>query len=313
MTMAAGEASESDSRRKPRFSILVPAYQASRTLAETLQGIADQTFEDWECIVIDDGSTDRTLEIAQGFAQRDPRFHAIHQANKGTGGAYNSGASAATGDFLAICSADDVLLGEHLARLSDFIRQEPGFDIYSTNGFFLWPDGTRQEVYRDPSRRKVHSWPLSDVIRACFYGVGAAYRRDLFDRVGGYRSVYGEDYDFWMRAMAMGATHRYMPESLSLFRMTGTQKSANLERVYRSDIELVTRLRNEFELSKDDRMAVDDCVRDRQSKLDALEGRRQLFRDRIRPRVKRLAGAVLGEYRALRLYRAARRLMIREH
>jgi hypothetical protein len=112
--------------------------------------------------------------------------------------------------------------------------------------------------------------------------------------------------------MAIGATHRYLPEPLSLFRMTQTQKSANLERVYRSDIELVTQLRDEFEFSKDERLAIDDCIRDRQSKLDALHGRRRMFRDVVRPRLKRMAGVVLGEYRALRLYRAARQLVMRD-
>jgi glycosyltransferase involved in cell wall biosynthesis len=298
--------------RYPRFSIVVPAFQASGTLDETLGAIAAQTFDNWECIVVDDGSTDNTLSIATNYSNVDPRFRALHQENRGTGAAYNTGAGAAAGDFVVICSADDILLREHLARLADFIRHEPNYDIYSTNGYFLWPDGTRELIYRDAKGGVVRSWPLADVIRACFYGVGAAYRRGLLDRVGGYRSVYGEDYDFWMRAMAIGATHRYLPEPLSLFRMTQTQKSANLERVYRSDIELVTQLRDEFEFSKDERLAIDDCIRDRQSKLDALHGRRRMFRDVVRPRLKRMAGVVLGEYRALRLYRAARQLVMRD-
>ena len=299
-----------DRARHPRFSIVVPAFQACATLDQTLGAIGRQTFDDWDCIVVDDGSTDDTLEIATRYSAHDPRFRVLHQDNRGTGEAYNTGANAASGEYLVICSADDVLLSEHLTRVSDFIQNEPGYDIYTTNGYFLWPDGTRELVYRDGKAGEIHSWPLADVIRACFYGVGATYRRALFDRVGGYRSVYGEDYDFWMRAMAMGATHRYLPEPLSLFRMTQTQKSANLELVYRSDIELVTRLRDEFALSKDDRLAVADCIRDRQTKLDALHGRRQLFRDVLRPRLKRIAGIIFGEYRALRLYRAVRKLMI---
>src|SRR5258708_1668380 len=100
----------------PRFSVVVPAYGAAMTLPETLDAILSQTFTDWECVVVDDGSTDETLRIANEFAARDRRIRAIHQENKGTAGAYNTGVGAARGQLIVICSADDVLLPEHLAR-----------------------------------------------------------------------------------------------------------------------------------------------------------------------------------------------------
>jgi glycosyltransferase involved in cell wall biosynthesis len=96
----------------------MPAYQAASTLAETLDAIMAQSFSDWECVVVDDGSTDDTLLTATAYEQRDPRFRVICQGNRGTAGAYNAGVSSAVGDFVVICSADDILLPEHLFRMS---------------------------------------------------------------------------------------------------------------------------------------------------------------------------------------------------
>lgn len=254
----------------PRFSIVVPAYNAEDTLAETLDAVIAQTFDDWECVVVDDGSTDTTLATARSYAEKDARIRVVHQENQGTAGAYNAGVRAATGTFVVLCSADDIVLPEHLVEMTRFIECEGGYDIYSTNGYFWRPeDGLRQLVYPPGTRDSVMSLTLTDVIRVCFFSVGAAYRRDLFERVGGYRQdVFGEDYDFWLRAMASGARHRYLPEALSLHRVSRTQKSADLDRAYRSDIRLVTDLRDAFDLSAEESAAVDQTVRDRERMIE---------------------------------------------
>jgi len=184
---------------RPRFSVVVPAYEAETTLGETLDAILAQTFTDWECVVVDDGSPDDTLSIATGYAQRDPRFRVVHQSNQGTAGAYNAGVFSAVGDFVVLCSADDILLPEHLSRMSAFIDSEGGYDIYSSSGYYWWPGDYREVPDGLDEGREIHSLELSDVIRKCFYSVGATYRRELHADVGGYRpGVFGEDYVFWL-------------------------------------------------------------------------------------------------------------------
>ncbi|MDO9107773.1 MAG: glycosyltransferase family 2 protein, partial [Coriobacteriia bacterium] len=83
-----------------RFSIIVPAYNAEATLAETLEAIIGQEYADWECIVVDDGSTDGTLDLARRFAKREARVRVIHQQNRGSAGAYNTGAREAAGEWI---------------------------------------------------------------------------------------------------------------------------------------------------------------------------------------------------------------------
>lgn len=289
----------------PRFSIVVPAYQAEATLAETVEAILAQTWSSWECIVVDDGSSDATFAIAQGFARKDPRVHVAHQVNTGTAGAYNTGVTMASGKYVVICSADDILLPTHLATMSAFIDAEQEYDIYSSNGYFWEPGLSRELVYAAESGATVHSLELADVIRRCFYSVGATYRRELFSTIGGYRvGIYGEDYDFWLRGMASGARHRYLPEALSLHRISQTQKSAALEKVFRSDIRLVSDLRQSFSLSPEEQLAVEEAIRDREWLIAEVTRRKGL----LHAAARRLAYELLGPRRAQRVARRMRSL-----
>jgi glycosyltransferase involved in cell wall biosynthesis len=282
----------------PRFSIVVPAYNAAGTLPETLEGILAQSLPDWECVVVDDGSDDRTMEVARDFEARDSRIRVIQQTNAGTAGAYNTGIAAARGAFVVMCSADDVLLPEHLWTFSAYIDENPEYDIYSSNGYLWHPGESRDLVYHDKRHREPHSQTFSDVIRVCFYSVGAVFRRALHMKVGGYRiGVFGEDYDFWLRSMALGARHRYLPVPLSLFRMSASQKSRNLEAMYRSDIRLVSELRDTQQLTETERRAVDENIAERHRLIRELnQGPLHALRTTLEP----VAVRVLGRARARR-------------
>jgi glycosyltransferase involved in cell wall biosynthesis len=288
----------------PRFSVVVPAYQAEATLAETVDAIVAQTFQDWECVIVDDGSADATREIANRYAAQDPRIRVLHQINSGTAGAYNKGVSSAIGQFIVLCSADDILLADHLKTFSAFIDANPDYDIFSSNGHYWRPGEGRDLVYRDAKSRVEHSWTLADVIRRCFYSVGAAYRRELFDRAGGYREeMFGEDYDFWLRAMAIGASHRYIPQPLSLFRVSPTQKSARLETAYLSDIRLVSELQATHDLTPDERRAVLWAIRERIRLIDELHN---TALKEVRLRLEQTAVSVFGWRVARRSWHAIR-------
>jgi len=249
-----------------RFSIVVPAYNAEATLRETLDAVAAQTFDEWECIVVDDGSTDSTATIAESFAATDPRFRVLAQENRGTGGAYNTGVAAASGEWVTICSADDLLLDAHLATMSHSIDAHPAHDIYSCNGYYLRADGSRELVY--PLGTAERSWPIEEVFSACFFSVGACYRRGLFDEVGGYaENIFGEDYDFWLRAMSQGATHYFVAEPLALHRVSATQKSANVRRAYESDIRSISAVAESGRLSAGQARAAAAAIRHRKRLL----------------------------------------------
>lgn len=285
----------------PRFSVVIPAYNAVPTLAETLDAVLAQRFADWECVIVDDGSTDQTLALARSYADRDARFRILHQENRGSGGAYNTGVAAASGDWVTICSADDVLLPEHLSTMDALISEHPGYDIYSSNGYLWRSDGSRELAYPRSEHGEVRSWTLEETFMNCFFSVGATYRRSLFDQVGGYReNVFGEDYDFWLRALTAGAKHLYTDVGLSLHRVSDFQKSADVERSFRSDISILRSLIDSGSLTAGEKRSARRAIGHRKDliagRVDSLPSRAKrkarLELRRAGARIRRVAGAV---------------------
>jgi len=257
-------------KQEPRFSVVIPAYNAEETLAETVEAVLAQTFSDWECVIVNDGSVDGTLRLANEYSDRDPRVRVISQENRGTGGAYNTGVRAALGSWVSICSADDILLPSHLFTMNQAVVRHPGVSIITCNGYYWAPDGGRTLAYPDDAGCAEKSWSLEELMEKCFFSVGACYRRALYEEVGGYQEdIYGEDYDFWLRAMASGARHVYVPAALSLHRLSASQKSSNLLMAFESDIESIRRLDHRL-LSPSQRSAGRRAIRHRRIMIHQL-------------------------------------------
>ena len=107
------------------LSIIVPVYNAAPWLDRCLAGIAGQTFRDWECLLIDDGSTDESGAICDAWQQKDPRFVAVHQKNAGVSAARNRGLSLAKGEQIAFCDADDAFAPTAMEYALAMHRQAP--------------------------------------------------------------------------------------------------------------------------------------------------------------------------------------------
>src|ERR1041384_4450574 len=97
-------------RAAPSVSIITPAFNTARFVADTLESALAQTFTDFELILVDDGSTDETGSIAERFARRDPRISVFHQNNRGISVARNAALAHARGDLVALLDSDDVWL-----------------------------------------------------------------------------------------------------------------------------------------------------------------------------------------------------------
>jgi glycosyltransferase involved in cell wall biosynthesis len=226
----------------PRFSLVMPAYNASATIGRAIESVLAQTYAGWELIVVDDGSTDDTGDIARGYAGGEPKIRVVVQANAGCASARRTGALAATGEFVTKVDADDELTPDALAVLSAAIDDEPGFDIYSAHGYKVYPDGTRREVFGDLRFQQPLSLTVEDLIDDCWiFGGAASIRRETLERVGGFRpQMRCEDYDLWLRALAQGATHLHVPAHIYLWSMdVPGRMNENPERSFRSYIEIL--------------------------------------------------------------------------
>lgn len=128
----------------PLISVIVPVYNAGGLLSRAVQSALDQTLEDFELILIDDGSTDGSGAVCDGYAQRDDRVRALHQKNSGVSVARNRGIAESRGQYIAFLDADDWLEPDYLAAMHALLA-ETGAKTAACGNWLSQPDGSRLE------------------------------------------------------------------------------------------------------------------------------------------------------------------------
>lgn len=276
----------------PRFSIAMPAFNAEATIGAAIESVLAQRVDDWELVVVDDGSTDSTAAVVEGFSATDPRVRLVRQANAGCGAARDAAVRASSGCYVVRFDADDLLLPEYLEAMGAFIDARPGYDIYACNGYHVFEDGSRRLARPGERYEAEQSFTLEDMFSANHIFTIAIFTRDLFDRVGGIDpEVYCEDLDFWFRAFAFaGATARYTPQPLALYTISETQMTAEVPTVCRSRVGIYQRLIDSGELTDAQAALAHDAI-ERTHRDEWIYVRR----DRVRRTVERLLGRRAGD------------------
>lgn len=207
------------------ITFIIPAFNAEKTIEASIRSLQAQSDRDWTLVVVDDGSADGTSDIVKRLASEDARIGLVQQENAGAGAARNRALITVTSELVGFLDADDQLVPQYLDAMRCFMKDRPGFDIYSCDGLFLLPDGRTAPVF---GYGRVVSVTLDLLLRECLILIGGAIvRRDCLEKLGGFREdLYGEDYDFWLRALAAGYRHVATPELLYLYdRSVPGQKS----------------------------------------------------------------------------------------
>jgi glycosyltransferase involved in cell wall biosynthesis len=124
--------------RAPTVSVLMAVYNTERYLAQAVESILGQTFTDFELVIIDDGSTDRSLKILERYAARDDRIRLISRENRGIPKTRNELLKNARGKFIAVMDSDDVAMSDRIARQVEFLSQHP--DVLCVGGAYDWID-----------------------------------------------------------------------------------------------------------------------------------------------------------------------------
>jgi len=203
----------------PSVSVLLPCYNAAATLSEALESLAEQTLTDFEVVLVDDGSTDDSLAIAQAWADRDRRFRLICQSHRGIVGALNAGLEACLAPCVARMDADDRSHPERLARQVAFLEAHPDVVVVGCLVKGYPPEQVRQgfSVYLEWLNSLIED---SDIRREIFVESPLAhpsvtFRKDWVERVGGYQDRgWPEDYDLWLRLYLAGARFAKISEVL---------------------------------------------------------------------------------------------------
>jgi glycosyltransferase involved in cell wall biosynthesis len=190
----------------PCISIIVPARNAAALLGATLESVLQQSFADFEIVVVDDGSTDATAEVARGFRSKDPRVQVLSGPGRGVSAARNAGLGMSRGQILLFLDADDLLLADSLLRFYTALASSRlsaalgGIKRIAEDGSPL-PGNSNTELAEGGDH-------LTKLLRKNFVvnGGALAIRREAIDAVGGYAVdlAYGEDWEFWCRLAECG-------------------------------------------------------------------------------------------------------------
>jgi teichuronic acid biosynthesis glycosyltransferase TuaG len=207
---------------QPLVSIIMPAYNAERYIADSIRSVLAQTYQNWELVVVDDGSTDDTAEVARRFAASDRRIRYFRQQNGGPGKARNAGVEKSSGPLVAFLDADDLWLREKL-ELQIKVAEEKEADVVFTDGFFF--DGENVTDESGSNFAVVHGRfegaEMFDLllVRNRLPTLSVLLRREAFNQAGGFAEEYiCEDYDLWLKLAKLGAVFYGMEEKLVRYR-----------------------------------------------------------------------------------------------
>src|SRR4051812_42791685 len=213
----------------PTVSVIMPAYNVERYLSEAIDSVLAQTFTDFELVIVDDGSTDGSRAIADGYrAQHPHRIVVVSQENRGLAGARNTALRVASGRVLALLDSDDGWAPTFLDSQMRLLDAHNDVAIVTGNAINRGgaEDGRPARPMPDPR-------PAPDLVTilrdetAVF--IMSLFRREVVDRIGDFDERFrtNEDYDFWIRAAFAGFKFLRNPEPLGFYRRHANSLSAS--------------------------------------------------------------------------------------
>lgn len=225
-----------------KVSVIIPVYKVEQYIAAAVQSVLRQTYTNFELIIVDNGSPDRSIEICQKF--EDKRIKIIRQENRGPSGSRNTGIRHAQGDYITFLDGDDLWLPDKLATHVEHLNSSPNVGISICYSAFINEAGERMGIYMTP---KLTAITPAHVLCRCPMSNGSVsvYRREIFEAVSFQDNLRGqpeicyfnehmqnlEDVEIWVR---MALCDKWLiagiPQVLTLYRINSSGSSANISR-----------------------------------------------------------------------------------
>ncbi|MBA3243065.1 MAG: glycosyltransferase [Acidobacteria bacterium] len=294
MTEAAGSLARGDERGAgaPAVSVVVPAYNVARYIAGALDSVFAQTFEDYEVIVINDGSPD-TPELEHALEPYRGRLIYLRQENGGVSAARNAGIRAARGEFVAHLDPDDLWEPEYLAAQLEALGRDPAVDVLYPNALIFGdaPEAGREFMDWCPSEGEVTVEAL--LRQRCHVMCSVTARREALVRAGlfdeGLRC--SEDFDLWLRVLKGGGRIAYQRRVLVRYRRHAASHTADFVWLNTSLLRVLDKAERTLELTPGEREALEGMRRHARATLELNEGKRAFFRGDARVAVASLSAA----------------------
>lgn len=210
--------------KTPAITVLMPAYNAAEYIKEAIDSVLNQTFTDFELLIINDGSTDDTENIIKGYADKRIKLHT--QPNAGVIGALNKGLELSTADLIARFDADDICYPNRLKVQFDFMQSHPDYVLVGSATDYIDKDG--EYLFEWQPGAYSHEELQKAILTTCpFDHPAIMYRRDVAIKLSGYPkgAIHFEDHLFWTRFFDAGKVcnlkdklikHRFNPASVTI-------------------------------------------------------------------------------------------------
>ena len=210
----------------PIISVIVPCYNSEEYLAETLNSVLAQTCMDWECIIVNDGSTDDSLRIVQEYIEKDKRFKAIDKKNEGPAIARNVGITNASGKYILPLDSDDKIAPTYLEKACSYLEKHPETKlVYCEAEYF----DQRKGAWVLPS------YDYENLLWSNSIFCSAVFRRSDFEETDGYspNMRFGdEDWDFWLTFLNKEDYVYKIPEVLFFYRIHGNTRTVGAKQLH---------------------------------------------------------------------------------
>ena len=197
-------------------SIIVPCYNQAHFLGESLQSVLNQTYSNWECIIVNDGSQDNTKSIADSWCNNDKRFKYLEKTNGGLSSARNAGITISKGEYILPLDADDILHESFLSTLVPELNNDDSLAIVSCYSKFFFKNKENIVHELKPIGTTYHALLFENCLIAT-----SLYRKQCWEDVGGYDETMKkgfEDWEFWLAITKQGWTFKIIEEFLFFYR-----------------------------------------------------------------------------------------------
>jgi glycosyltransferase involved in cell wall biosynthesis len=233
----------------PMISVVVPCYNRERYLEATLKSLLWQTIDSWECILVDDGSTDGSAALYRRYAAADPRFRYHLQENQGPSAARNAGVAMARGEYVQFLDSDDIIPKERFALCAARFAADPDTDVVYTN----YVGYQRERGFLTPLPARI---PGEDPLRALLFEQNQTFatviHSFLFKRTViashpfdlGFRNL-AEDIECWVRMAADGVRFSYLDEVLAVYRYSDDSIAARESLLYTMRLKVLDKYRSD--------------------------------------------------------------------
>lgn len=206
------------------ISIIVPCFNQEAYLAQTLESVLRQTYANWECIIVNDGSTDKTEEVARRFCSADNRFRYYFQNNAGVIAARNKGIINSTGKYILPLDGDDLIAESYVEQAVNVLDKESYVRVVYCKAQFF---GESNDDFCLQEYSFKNLLVRNMLFATCFY------RREDYERTGGYDPKMSkglEDWEFWISLLQHGGKVYQLPEVLFYYRIVPGSRNRRINK-----------------------------------------------------------------------------------